>query len=203
MKKDEKFEEHEVIGNWEVIDQIGEGGLGLVYKAKNIKSAVEGALKQAKYLKDSNKLWREAVKMVKLKNRNIVKLFEVIENPISKQVVLVMEYVAGGSLHHQLACRKTFSLVDGWHVMKQMASAFAYIHSENIVHRDIKVTHFFVYLVEARMRANTQRTARGHETKTVGNRHQEICGRERDGVGNTGYTRWTLQGLSGRRAGNL
>jgi len=32
---------------------------------------------------------------------------------------------------------------------------------------------------------------------------EEICGRERDGVGNTGYTRWTLQGLSGRKAGNL
>ena len=34
-------------------------------------------------------------------------------------------------------------------------------------------------------------------------RHEEICGRERDGAGNTGYTRWTLQGLSGRKAGNL
>ena len=34
-------------------------------------------------------------------------------------------------------------------------------------------------------------------------RHSEICGRERDGVGNMRYTRWTLQGLSGRKAGNL
>ena len=34
-------------------------------------------------------------------------------------------------------------------------------------------------------------------------RHYEICGRERDGTGNTGYTRWTLQGLSGRKAGTL
>ena len=33
--------------------------------------------------------------------------------------------------------------------------------------------------------------------------HKEICGRERDGVGNMGNTRWTLQGLSGRKAGNL
>ena len=69
---------------------------------------------------------------------------------------------------------------------------------------------FFVYLVEARTRANTQRTARGAcdkrglsgKDKTVGNR-QEICGRERDGMGNMGNTRWTLQGLSGRKAGNL
>ena len=34
-------------------------------------------------------------------------------------------------------------------------------------------------------------------------RHSEICGRERDGVGNMGNRRWTLQGLSGRKAGNL
>ncbi len=34
-------------------------------------------------------------------------------------------------------------------------------------------------------------------------RHLEICGRERDGAGNMGNTRWILQGLSGRKAGNL
>ena len=34
-------------------------------------------------------------------------------------------------------------------------------------------------------------------------RHEQTCGRERDGAGNMGYTRWTLQGLSGRKAGNL
>ena len=31
----------------------------------------------------------------------------------------------------------------------------------------------------------------------------KICGRERGGVGNTGYTRWTLPEISGRKAGNL
>ena len=34
-------------------------------------------------------------------------------------------------------------------------------------------------------------------------RHSEICGRERHGAENMGFTRWTLQGLSGRKAGNL
>ena len=34
-------------------------------------------------------------------------------------------------------------------------------------------------------------------------RHEEICGRERDGTCNMGNRRWTLQGLSGRKAGNL
>ena len=34
-------------------------------------------------------------------------------------------------------------------------------------------------------------------------RHDEICGRERDGLGTMGNRRWTVQGLSGRKAGNL
>ena len=62
------------------------------------------------------------------------------------------------------------------------------------------------------MRANTQRTTRGgmrqegreRDGQNSGeHKHSEICGRERDGAGNTGYARWTLQGLSGRKAGNL
>ena len=35
------------------------------------------------------------------------------------------------------------------------------------------------------------------------NRREEIWGWEKDGLGNMGYTRWILQGLSGRKAGNL
>ena len=34
-------------------------------------------------------------------------------------------------------------------------------------------------------------------------KHEDICGRKRDWAGNMWYTRWTLQGLSGRKAGNL
>uniref|UniRef100_UPI00358FD7B0 uncharacterized protein n=2 Tax=Myxine glutinosa TaxID=7769 RepID=UPI00358FD7B0 len=50
-----------------------------------------------------------------------------------------MEYVAAGSLSRQLQLQKTFSLPKAWWVMKQMASAFAYMHQKNIVHRDIKL----------------------------------------------------------------
>ena len=70
---------------------------------------------------------------------------------------------------------------------------------------------FFVYLVKARMRANTAHSKGGMrqegqdwEGQNSGEqRHYDICGRERDGVGNMGYTRWTPQGLSGRKARNL
>ena len=38
---------------------------------------------------------------------------------------------------------------------------------------------------------------------SVEQRHEEICGRERDGVRYTGQTKWILQGLSERKAGNM
>ena len=41
------------------------------------------------------------------------------------------------------------------------------------------------------------------EGQNSGEQTHEKCGRERDGAGNMGYTRWTLQGLSRRKAGNL
>ena len=41
------------------------------------------------------------------------------------------------------------------------------------------------------------------EGKNSGEQRHEICGRERDGAGNIGYTRCTLQGLSGRKAVEL
>ena len=60
--------------------------------------------------------------------------------------------------------------------------------------------------VVARLRAKTQNVQQG-EQETRGwekegqnsgeQRHEEICGRERDGARNMGNTRWTLQGLSG------
>uniref|UniRef100_UPI00358E3ACD paired amphipathic helix protein Sin3a-like n=1 Tax=Myxine glutinosa TaxID=7769 RepID=UPI00358E3ACD len=61
------------------------------------------------------------------------------KDDISNEVVIAMDYVAAGSLHHHLVLQKTFSLPKAWWVMKQMASAFAYMHNKNIVHRDIKL----------------------------------------------------------------
>uniref|UniRef100_A0A8C4WWC5 non-specific serine/threonine protein kinase n=1 Tax=Eptatretus burgeri TaxID=7764 RepID=A0A8C4WWC5_EPTBU len=137
MEMECEFKKYELIGNWQVISKIGEGGIGLVYKAKNINSSVKVALKKSKYLDTSDTLWHEAVIMRKLDDSNIVKLIDTIES--SNQVTLVLEYVAGGSLCDQLALHNTFSLVDTWSIIKQMVSAFAYIHSKNIVHRDIKL----------------------------------------------------------------
>ena len=67
---------------------------------------------------------------------------------------------------------------------------------------------FFVHIVEACKRANTQQGCRKQEGRervgqNSGEETLDLWKRERDGAGNTEYTRWTAQGLSGRKAGNL
>ena len=75
-------------------------------------------------------------------------------------------------------------------------------------------SHFFLFYIQCRgsyesshtMHNKGVRRQEGWEKEGQNSgeqRHEEICERERDGVGNMGNTRWTFQGLSGRKAGNL
>uniref|UniRef100_UPI00358F4C5E probable serine/threonine-protein kinase MARK-C n=1 Tax=Myxine glutinosa TaxID=7769 RepID=UPI00358F4C5E len=137
--KNKEIEDHDLIGDWEVISKIGQGSLGNVYKAKDIKSALQVALKKAIYVEENDDLLEEAEMMRRLDHPHIVKLIGVHKDDISKEVVIAMDFVPTGSLHYILVLQKIFSLSEAWRVMKQMASAFAYMHKKNIVHRNIKL----------------------------------------------------------------
>uniref|UniRef100_UPI00358EA961 uncharacterized protein n=1 Tax=Myxine glutinosa TaxID=7769 RepID=UPI00358EA961 len=103
-----------VFRKWEVISKIGEGSAGFVYKVKNVDSSEEVALKKAKHLDASLGLWREASIMKALNHPNI------------------------SSLDSQFCFLWNLPERELWFPMKQMADAFEYLHSRNIVHRDIK-----------------------------------------------------------------
>uniref|UniRef100_UPI00358E3006 ribosomal protein S6 kinase alpha-2-like n=1 Tax=Myxine glutinosa TaxID=7769 RepID=UPI00358E3006 len=125
---------------WEVISKIGEGSAGFIYKAKNIDSAEEVALKKARSLENSMELWQEASIMKALNHPNIMKLIDIpTEDTFSDRIVLVMEYVEAGSLASQILYLRSLTERNLWHPMKQMADAFEYLHARNIVHRDIKL----------------------------------------------------------------
>uniref|UniRef100_UPI0035901097 uncharacterized protein n=1 Tax=Myxine glutinosa TaxID=7769 RepID=UPI0035901097 len=122
-----------MVGMWEVISKIGEGCIGFVYKAKNVNSAEEV---QAC---DILLVCREASIMKALNHLNILKLIDIAtKNPYRHRVILVLEYVEAGSLASQLRFLRKLPERDLWCPMKQMADAFEYMHSRNIVHRDIK-----------------------------------------------------------------
>uniref|UniRef100_UPI00358DF882 calcium/calmodulin-dependent protein kinase kinase-like n=1 Tax=Myxine glutinosa TaxID=7769 RepID=UPI00358DF882 len=82
----------------------------------------------------------EASIMKALNHPNIMKLIDIpTKDPHNDCVVLVMECVEAGSLASQIHFLRNFTERMLWFPMKQMADAFEYMHSQNIVHRDIKL----------------------------------------------------------------
>ena len=75
-----------------------------------------------------------------LKHKNIVKLLDVVPRAEEKQLIVVMEFLAGGELydywkrfkHRQMPEREVAE------IMLQLASALDYCHNSRIIHRDIK-----------------------------------------------------------------
>uniref|UniRef100_UPI00358E9A3C serine/threonine-protein kinase par-1-like n=1 Tax=Myxine glutinosa TaxID=7769 RepID=UPI00358E9A3C len=131
-----------VFTEWEVISKIGEGSGGFVYKVKNVNSSEEVALKKAKSFEASLRLWHEASIMKALNHPNIIKLIDILtKDPFLHRVGFTLEYVEAGSLASKIRFLRNLPEVELCFPMKQMADAFEYLHSRNIVHRDIKVTN--------------------------------------------------------------
>jgi serine/threonine protein kinase len=82
--------------------------------------------------------------MEKMKHPNIVKLYEIIDT--TKYVILVMEYVGGGSLHGYLKARSNRRLdeKEAKRVFKQILEGIKYCHSRCITHRDIKLENILL-----------------------------------------------------------
>uniref|UniRef100_UPI00358DFAFF uncharacterized protein n=1 Tax=Myxine glutinosa TaxID=7769 RepID=UPI00358DFAFF len=117
---------------WEVNSKIGEGSTGFVYKAKNVNSAEEVALKTARSLKYSMHLCREASILNALNHPNIMKLIDIpTKDPYNERMVLVMEYVEAGTLTSHIHFLRKFSERTLWLPMKQMSHGETDFNVEN------------------------------------------------------------------------
>eukprot|EP00890_Picochlorum_soloecismus_P005639 jgi/Picsp_1/6076/NSC_03430-R1_serine threonine protein kinase 3 len=87
-----------------------------------------------------NEIRREVQVMMALDHPNLVKLYEVIKSRDSGKLLMVMEYCEGGNLieEDQLAPDKRMPEVIAQHYFKQAAAGLNHLHSEGIVHGDIK-----------------------------------------------------------------
>lgn len=77
---------------------------------------------------------------VALSHPNIAKLHGIYEG--GGKVCLIMECCTGGELYARLAERGVFSVPDAAEAMRQMLRAVGYLHSRNVVHRDLKLENF-------------------------------------------------------------
>ncbi|MFQ5603607.1 MAG: protein kinase [bacterium] len=131
----------ETIGKYKILEVLGEGGMGVVYKAFDplmerevaIKVLLESAFKIPEY---KERFYREARSAGKLSHHNITIVHDLGE--IDGKPYIVMEYLAGTDLRAIIKSKKPVSLLDKIDYAIQICQGLAYSHSRNIIHRDIK-----------------------------------------------------------------
>jgi serine/threonine protein kinase len=128
------------LGVYEVTAQIGEGGMGQVYRATDTRLKRQVAIKilPASLAVDSDRLarfQREAEVLASLNHPNIAHIHGLEEN--GGITALVMELVEGDDLSQRIA-RGAIPLEEALPIARQIAEALQAAHEQGIVHRDLK-----------------------------------------------------------------
>jgi serine/threonine-protein kinase len=135
------------IGRYDVVGELGRGGMGVVYRAIDRNLGREVAIKTlTKGIEgDSEMLARfydEGRKTASFKHPNIVTIFELGDDRGIPYIV--MELVDGRPLNEIIGSVTQLPLGDQLQIIAELCSALAYAHRSNVIHRDVKPHNIFV-----------------------------------------------------------
>jgi serine/threonine protein kinase len=135
------------IGRYEILEQVGRGSMGVVYKARDPRIGRIVALKtisfafplgpeeEDEFLK---RFFHEAQIAGRLNHPNIVTIYDVSAKDEESDSYIAMEFVTGINLHELIAGGGRLPLSQVADVVAQLAAALDYAHQNGVVHRDIK-----------------------------------------------------------------
>jgi serine/threonine protein kinase/tetratricopeptide (TPR) repeat protein len=134
----------QTIGHYKILEKLGEGGMGVVYKAQDLKLNRTVALK---FLPDrvqkepeaKARFLQEAQAAAGLNHPNICTIHGVEE--VDGSLFMVMEYVEGGTLREKIPFKKADDAVT---IAAQIGEALQEAHGKGIVHRDVKADNIMM-----------------------------------------------------------
>jgi len=136
----------ETLGSYRLIDRLGAGGMGEVWRAEDTKLLRPVAIKILSERIANDPEWkarflREARTIAQMNHPNIATIYSIEQE--ADKLFIAMELVKGESLSTVLA-RGALKPVEAVHIVKQVAAALAEAHDKGVVHRDVKPDNIIV-----------------------------------------------------------
>jgi serine/threonine protein kinase len=133
--------------NYELESEVGRGGMGIVYCARDKRLKREIAIKvlppELSFRSDiRQRFLREAETAAQLNHPNIVPIYTVEEK--DNLVYFVMSYIKGDNLGQRLQQHGPIAPVEVRRILREVADALSYAHNRNVIHRDIKPDNIII-----------------------------------------------------------
>ena len=143
------------IGEYLIKDLIGAGGFAKVYRGIHIPTKETVAIKiidKEEIFEDEinrKRLISEISLLKKVRHKNIIKLYEIMETP--ETIYLVMEYCNNGELFDYIVKKTNLDEKQACAFFQEIIDALSYLHSIKIVHRDIKPENILLNTVNKKI----------------------------------------------------
>lgn len=135
-----------VMGDFELLEEVGRGGMGVVYRATQLSLGREVAIKmilkdQLASSQERQRFFAEARATAKLEHAGIVPVYDVGE--VDGRPYFVMKFIRGRTLHDLIRAGEV-SQRDAARILEQTCRAVQVAHDAGIVHRDIKPSNILI-----------------------------------------------------------
>ena len=129
------------LGKYELIEQLGQGGFGIVYKAEDLTLGRMVALKvlhpqltiDPRFIENFK---HEARHMAKVSHANVVSIYEIGE--VEGRIFIAMQYLPGGNLEQKIKNNGPIPFPKALEIARQIAKGLEAGHRKNMIHRDVK-----------------------------------------------------------------
>lgn len=137
------------LGGCRIERLLGEGGMGKVYLARQLKLDRKVAIKVLPHALHNDQEFlqvfeHEARTLASLNHPNILQIFDFGIDPVSERSFMVMEYVHGQDLHELIVSRHHLDSMTAMVLIRQAALGLHAANRKNIIHRDVKPKNLLV-----------------------------------------------------------